>query len=233
MLAGTPGERKSAMNDYGLPNYILDRIRQRRGPLHVYETLDASKTALLVVDMQNAYVAPGAPSEIPAARDLVPNINRLATALREGGGRVVWIKNTLGNAQDDWPTYYHLKTPEINKRLVSALKEGSAGHNLWPQLAALDGDIVLNKYRYSAFHGTILDDTLRKYGITNVAISGVVTNVCCECTARDAMMRNFATIMVADGNASRTGEEHRATLANVLQFFGDVLSTDEILARLG
>ena len=73
---------------------------------------------------------------------------------------------------------------------------------------------------------------MRARGVEMALVAGTVTNVCCECTARDAAMRDFKTIMIADANASRNDEEHNATLSIFLQAFGGVLSTDEAVALI-
>jgi ureidoacrylate peracid hydrolase len=97
-----------------------------------------------------------------------------------------------------------------------------------------DGDWTVKKNRYSAFlpESSDIAERLSAAGIDTVVITGTLTNVCCESSARDAMMRNFRVLMVSDGNAARTDEEHIATLANMLQVFGDVQSTDEVAALL-
>ena len=73
---------------------------------------------------------------------------------------------------------------------------------------------------------------LRSHGIDTIIIVGTVTNTCCECTARDAMMLNYKTVFVSDGNAARSDEEHNASLANILRLFGDVMTTEEVISRL-
>jgi ureidoacrylate peracid hydrolase len=94
--------------------------------------------------------------------------------------------------------------------------------------------MVIEKRRFSALiqGSSDLDRRLREMGIDTVVIMGVVTNSCCECTARDAMMLNYKTVFASDGNGARTDDEHNATLGNILRLFGDVATTDEIIARL-
>jgi ureidoacrylate peracid hydrolase len=98
----------------------------------------------------------------------------------------------------------------------------------------LPEDEIVKKYRYSAFMpGTSeLPGRLRARGFDTVLITGTVTNVCCESSARDANMTNFRTIMVSDGNAAATQEEHDASLAAFYNVFGDVMDTDMIIGRL-
>ena len=96
-----------------------------------------------------------------------------------------------------------------------------------------DDEVVL-KYRFSAFvqGASDLPQRLRAQGYDTVLITGTVTNVCCESSARDAMMLNFKTIMVSDANAARTDEEHNATLSTFYAIFGDVMDTDFLIQRL-
>src|SRR4030095_2804557 len=86
--------RGEVMSGVEFPPEFIANIMARRGRLHVFDALTPRRTALLVIDMQNAWLERGAPWEVPSARGIVPNINRLARALREGGGLVVWIQAT-------------------------------------------------------------------------------------------------------------------------------------------
>lgn len=220
------------MHELNYPESIMSRILARRGKLHIHDSLTGRRTALLVVDLQNAYI--DGPGAIATARDIVPNVNRLAANVRRVGGTVVWIKNTLdGPSMPPWRTYASLRSNQFVRRMKEALREGSAGHELWHELATEPMDIVHQKYRYSAFTGDQhdLEPVLRARGIDTVLICGTVTNVCCESNARDAMMKNLDAIMVSDGNAARTDEEHMASLLNMWQFFGDVMTTDEVIER--
>jgi ureidoacrylate peracid hydrolase len=109
------------------PQATIDFIMRRRGRLHIYESLEPAKTALIVVDMQRAFVAEGAAIETPAARGIVPNINRLARALRTSGGNVVWIVSTYGPQPEDyWPTFFdHVMSREASERFRGALMRGA------------------------------------------------------------------------------------------------------------
>ncbi|HXP03363.1 MAG TPA: cysteine hydrolase, partial [Stellaceae bacterium] len=115
-----------------------------------------------------------------------------------------------------------------------ALTPGSKGHSLWAGLDVKSDDEIVDKYRFSGFMpGTSeLPDRLRARGFDTVLITGTVTNVCCESSARDAMMTNFKTIMVSDGNAAMSREEHDASLTAFYNIFGDVMDTDMVIAAL-
>ncbi|MDE0704622.1 MAG: cysteine hydrolase [Rhodospirillaceae bacterium] len=212
-------------------------IKARRGGrLHVHDTLDPARTALVVVDMQTAFLKPGLPSEVPMAREIVPNINRLAAAFRAAGGNVVWVTTTFDeNIFTEWSSFLGgTVSPEMAKRIARQLMEGAEGHPLWPDIEAEDGDIRSVKRRFSAFiqGSSDIEAQLRARGIDTLAVTGTLTNVCCEATARDAMMRNFHVIMVADGNATYTDAIHNASLTSMSINFADVMTTDEVIGAL-
>jgi len=95
-------------------------------------------------------------------------------------------------------------------------------------------DLIVEKNRFSAFiqGSSNLAEVLRERGLDTLLVTGTVTNVCCESTARDAMMLNFRTIMVTDGNAAVTDEDHNASLIAFYLTFGDIMSADMLIARL-
>jgi nicotinamidase-related amidase len=152
-----------------MPEEIIARVVARVGRAHPFDKLEASKTAFVVVDMQNYYLKPGYLGDVPLARDIVPAINKFAGDLRARGAHVIWVKNASNDTRENW----------------------------------------------SVFH-----------------VGGTATNVCCDVSARDAMMLNFKVIMVPDVLATWTDAEHNATLANFYSIFGDVQTCDEVLASL-
>lgn len=223
------------MHPYTVPSSVKDRVIRRQGKLTSHDTIDASRTALVVVDMQNYFVAEGFPLEVPLARDIVPNINRLARAVRKAGGVVVWVQTTTAGALDTWANFHkHMLTPDRAKTRLAHLDESAEGFALYPRLEPRPGDLYVKKIKYSAFlpGSSDIDARLKSKGIESVLVTGTLTNVCCESTARDAMMLDYRVVMVADGNASVTDEEHAAALNNFMIFFGDVLTTEETLNRL-
>src|SRR4029079_15836999 len=116
----------------------------------------------------------------------------------------------------------------------AAFADGSYGHSLWPELEVLPGDIRVKKTRFGAFvpGSSDLHEVLADRNIDTVIITGTATNVCCESTARDAMMMNYKVIFVSDGTATHNDEEHNATLGIMLAMFADVMTTDEVVVRL-
>jgi ureidoacrylate peracid hydrolase len=224
------------MHKVSIAQSVIDRVIAKRGREHVFENIEPTRTALVVVDMQNAFMLPGVAHALcPMAETIVPNINRLAAAVRATGGCVVWIKTTFTeDALQSWSTYFEMASPEQGKKRIAALTAGSKGHALWPLLDVRPGDVIVEKNRFSAFiqGSSDLAEVLRSHRLDTVLITGTVTNVCCEATARDAMMLNFKTIMVSDANAALTEEDHNASLCAFYLSFGDVMSTDAVIACL-
>ena len=224
------------MHKLSIPQSVIDRVIAKRGRELVYEDIDPAKTALIVVDMQNAFMLAGVAHALcPMAEKIVPNVNRLAEAVRATGGAVVWIKTTFtSDALRSWSTYFEMVTPQLRAQRITALTADSKGHGLWATLDVRPDDLIVEKDRFSAFiqGSSNLADVLRDRGVDTLLVTGTVTNVCCESTARDAMMLNFKTIMVSDANAARTDEEHNATLSTFLAIFGDVMDTDFLIQRL-
>ena len=222
------------MHEFELSQSDKDLIVMRRGRLHAFESIDPSRTALLVVDMQNAFVKKDvAHAYVPEAASIVPNINALATALRTAGGDVVWVKNTFTEESLQSWSHFHeeLWAPGRKETRIQAMSAGTPGHQIYDGLEVRPQDLEVQKTRYSAFiqGSSDLEPMLRERGVDTVLVTGTATNVCCESTARDAMMLNFRTIMVSDGNAAGNDEAHAASLASFWTTFGDVRSTAELI----
>jgi ureidoacrylate peracid hydrolase len=219
-----------------MPQEVLDRVAKRRGNHRALDRADPRKTALVVVDLQNAFMMPGVAHALcEMAASIVPNVNRLADALRQAGGTVAWVRTTATQAcLTEWSQYYEHLTPAQQQKRVEALADGSKGHQFWPDLDIRREDLIVTKTRYSAFiqGASDLEAQLRGRGIDTVLITGTVTNVCCESTARDAMMRNFRTVMISDGNAANTDRDHANSLIAFYLTFGDVETTDAAVAHL-
>jgi ureidoacrylate peracid hydrolase len=221
------------MHKVVIPQSVIDRVIARRGAEHIYADLDPAKTALVVVDMQNAFMLPGVGHSVcDEAREIVPNINRLARSLRQSGGIVVWIKTLFTEASlKEWSNSYAMLRPERKAKRIEALSKGGKGYELWSALEAEAADMMVDKQRFSAFlpEGSNLATQLRGRGIDTVLITGTVTNVCCESSARDAMMMNFRTVMVTDGNAAANDDEHNNSLIAFYLTFGDIMPTDMLV----
>jgi ureidoacrylate peracid hydrolase len=224
------------MHKLEMPSWATAVALDRRGKAHIYDNLDPRKTALVVVDLQNGFMDEEvAIAYVPTAVEIVPNVNKLAAAVRRTGGKVVWIKMTFDAATvASWSEYFDMLTPARRARAIANMAPNARGHELYPTLEVRPEDEIVNKTRFSAFvqGSSDLPERLRAQGFDTVLITGTVTNVCCESSARDAMMLNFKTVMVSDGNAARTDAEHNATLASFYSVFGDVMDTDHLIRCL-
>ena len=211
--------------------YIEEReyLRQesRRGRRHAYERLTSERTALIVIDMVPFFVL-----ENRYCRGIVPNINRLAGALRAACGLVVWVLP----GGDGRPTAAEEEFlgAETARMYAASGGEGPLRQRLCPELAVHEADPIVTKTAASAcFPGhSELPGLLTKRGIDTVVITGTVTNVCCESSARDASTLGYRVIMVADANAARRDQDHNATLYTIYRTFGDVRTTGEVLALI-
>jgi ureidoacrylate peracid hydrolase len=217
------------MHPYSVPDHIRQRVLKRKGRAYSLDAIDCGRSAFVVVDMQNYFVAPGFPSEVPVARDIVANINRMAAAMRAAGGTVAWIQTTAAGALETWGNHHKYgMSPEVTAKRLATLAEDAEGFRLWHALQPFPLDLRVKKIKFSAMlpGSSDLHEILSRRGVDILLVAGTTTNVCCESTARDAMMRNFKTIMVTDGNAANTDEDHNAALGNFYLTFGDIMSTD-------
>jgi nicotinamidase-related amidase len=218
-------------NPYGFPQYVIDRVMAKRGHLNVFDRFDPVRTALLVIDMQNFYVG-----EIASVIGIIPNINRLAREVRARGGLVAFVGMTAGEGRDSlWPIYHdYFFTPEKGANHRDQLSPGHPGHKFHADLEIQDSDVIVYKSRFSPFiqGASNIEEILRARGIDSLIVTGTATNMCCESAARDAMMRDYKVVMVADANGARYPEDHLAGLTSFYQSFGDVRTTDEVINDL-
>lgn len=217
------------------PDLIARLEQERGGRLHLFDRIDPARTAHVVIDLQNGFMEPGAPVEVPVAREIVPNVNAISAAVRRAGGTNIFVRFTTPvDALDGWSSFYARFSHETRKAHQEAFAPGAHGWQLWPELEVKPADLTVDKGRFAAFiPGTCdLHSILQERGIDTLIVTGTLTNCCCESTARDAMQFNYKVIFVSDGNAALTDAEHNATLNNMCALFADVMSTDEVLTAL-
>ncbi|WP_030410293.1 isochorismatase family cysteine hydrolase [Streptomyces sp. NRRL S-1448] len=199
------------------------RQEQRRGRRFAYPHLTPARTALVVIDMVPFFVDAN-----PHARAIVPHIQQLADRLRAAGGMVAWVlpartgRTLVGDE-------FH--GPEAAEMFRNSGGTGPLPGRLWPGLATRPGDIFVEKSGPSAFFPgrCSLPDILEEHHIDTVLVTGTVTQVCCESSARDASTLGYRVVMVADANATGRDQDHNATLATIYRSFGDVRPTAEVL----
>jgi ureidoacrylate peracid hydrolase len=225
------------MHNIEIRKEIVDRVLSRRRRYHLFDRLDPKRTALVVIDMQSAFVEPGSPAEVPAARGVVANINRLAAEARALGVTVIWVThaNIHTRGGSDWAMFFeNFVAAELRQRTIESLAPTAPGQKVWRDMRVEAGDVQVVKNRYSALipGSSNLERILRGLRIENVLVTGTKTNVCCEATGRDAMMMDFRVVMISDCLAALSDDEHRASLETFIQQFGDVMTADEVLAVL-
>lgn len=193
-----------------------------------------AKAALLIIDLQNFFMAEGMPAEIPGARDIVGRVNTLAAAARAHALPVIWMKMTFGPHDTGWTAFDRMRTERQNEARKTMLRAGHPGHDIYPELDVHADDVILEKTRFSAFTrgSSNLEEVLVSRGIDTVIVTGTATNQCCEATARDAMMLNYRVVFIADATAAMDHASHQATLANVEKFVGDVVDTGDLIHAL-
>ena len=226
------------VHDVGIRQEIRDRVIARRGRVHVFDHFLSWQTAMVIIDMQPTFVAAGSPAEVPAARGIVRNISETAAALRDKGTLIVWVThaNRAVGAGSDWDGFFNVfVADDVRERTIASLAQDSPDTQVWHEFNIASTDIHIFKNRYSALiqGSSSLERILRSRGIKNVLIAGTKTNVCCEATARDAMMLDFNVVILSDCTAALSDDEHRATLETFIQQFGDVLTGTEALALVG
>ncbi|MFB0510030.1 MAG: isochorismatase family protein [bacterium] len=190
---------------------------------------NAKKTALLVIDMQNDFINKGSMVYTPMAEAIVPNLKKLISACRQVKIPVIYTAHVHqdpavdGGMTAEW-------WPELKDKKV--LVAGSKGAEIYSEIAPQPNEKIIFKHRYSAFYNTDLEIVLRGLGVSDLIISGVMTNVCCESTARDAFFRDFRVFFLADGTGS--GEEvfHLSSLRALAYAFAYVTTVEEITRNL-
>lgn len=223
------------MHQYRPPDAVREQATHRSGKEWVHSTVDGPRAALVVVDMQNYYCQSGSQGETPVARAIVPNINRAARALRQAGGLVVWIQTSSADAMRLWGNFHRTMLAPARKDLrLAGLSESGNGFALVDGLESQAGDMQVIKVTYSAFGPATPDlhALLQARGIDTVLIAGTLTNVCCETTARHAVILDYNVIMLSDANAARSDEAHAATLNNFMIFFGEVMTVENAMSRM-
>jgi ureidoacrylate peracid hydrolase len=191
------------------------------------------RTALINVDMQNCFVH-GSPIAAPDGLVILERINRLAEACRKAGILVIHASIVVRPDGSNLGVLAEF-SPPVREGILNKGSESAALHS---GLVVDRRDVLLDKPRFGAFHGTDLELILRRRGIDTVIISGVATNVCCETTAREAAVRDFHVFFLSDGTATAAmgnasaAELQKATCATLGFLFAQVLTVDEMIGKI-
>jgi len=211
VTAGTLKERTT---------YWLERI----APFGRRQSLQPQHSALLVIDMQRYFVDPSGAAFLPSAQAILANVQRLVRAFRRARRPLIYTRHVhhpggldAGILADWWG---------------DLIIEGTPASEIHPAIAPRRTDKIVVKHRYSAFYDTELETVLRVLKIKDVVICGVMTNLCCESTARDAFYRDYRTFFLADATGTQSEEMHMASLLNLAYGFAVVTSTEALISQL-
>lgn len=187
--------------------------------------INRDKSALLVVDMQHFFLDPASPTFTCGGLAILPNLQKLIKVFRQAGRPVIYSR--------------HVHHPDgIDAGIMGwwwegMCLEGSPESEIHNDIAPLPSEKVVFKHRYSAFYNTDLETILRSFKIEDLVMTGIMTNMCCESTTRDAYYRDYRVFFLADGTGSVTEEMHLASLLNVAFGFAWVTDVDTIVTQVG
>ncbi len=213
---------------YVTQDTLADRTREWISRIRRYQQhelkLNVDRAALLVIDMQVFFLESQSPTFTCGGLAILPNVGRLVRAFRRAGRPVIFTR--------------HVHHP--NKLDAGIMEwwwegmclEGSPESEIHPDLKPLPDEKIVLKHRYSAFYNTDLETVLRCLKIEDIVISGVMTNLCCESTARDAYFRDYRVFFLADGTGTVEEEMHEASLMNLAFGFACVTPSQTILDAL-
>ena len=188
-------------------------------------TLEAESAALLVVDMQNFFVDPAGPAYVEETRAILPGLKALIEAFRGRNRPVIFTSH--GHTSEE------LDGGILAWWWADLCKEGTEDAEIYPEIAPLPDEKIIRKHRYSAFYNTDLETVLRCLKVEDLVVSGVMSNICCESTARDAYFRDHRVFFLADATAGSTEELHLSTLKNLAYAFAYVTDVGTILRQMG
>jgi nicotinamidase-related amidase len=186
-------------------------------------TPDLSKMALMVIDMQVFFCSPGAPAYMDAVPAILSNVKKLIEQFRIWNRPLIFTRHVHRADGSD--------AGIMKWWWQDMCVEGTPESEIHPELTPLPNELVVTKHRYSAFYNTDLEILLRGKGITELVITGVMTNMCCETTTRDAYMRDMKIQFVADATATSNEDMHLASLLNLALGFANITTTNELISR--
>ncbi len=215
--------------NYATPQNMEDRTLAWQDELEVYckagKRFDPGmkNMALLVIDVQEFFMNDRSHAFVPASQAILPNIRQLINKFREIKQPVIFTRHAYLKGEDQGI---------MGRWWGDNIMDDDPLSQITTELAPLPDEPVIRKTRYSAFMGTELEDMLREKGIDTVLITGVVTHLCCESTAREAFMKDFAVYMTIDGTASYSEELHISSLRALATGFAIPVTTRDIIFRL-
>jgi nicotinamidase-related amidase len=186
--------------------------------------LNTEKSALLVIDMQQFFLDTASPTFTCGGAAILSRVKSLINAFRQAHRPVIFTRHV--HHPDD------LDSGIMGWWWEGMCLEGSPESEIHPELTPLPGEKVVLKHRYSSFYNTDLETVLRCLKVEDLVISGIMTNMCCESTARDAYYRDYRIFFLADGTGSINEEMHCASLLNLAYGFAYVTTSNTITAQI-
>ncbi len=181
--------------------------------IHDSITIEPSKTALIVVDMQNDFVKEGGSLVVPDAEGTVPAIQNLLSFARSAGMKVVYSQDTHTEGDPEWDIW-----PEH-------CREGSWGWEIVDELQPRDDELVIRKVRYDAFYGTHLDHFLRLWNVERLMLCGTVANICVHYTAASAALRWYDIVIPKDATSALDPFDLESSLRQTAFLFNGTITT--------
>jgi nicotinamidase-related amidase len=216
------------MNPYVTSDSLKDKSGEWLNKIKAFNThkmeLNSETSALLVIDMQDFFLDESSLTFTCGGLAILPKLKELISAFRDVGRPVIYTR--------------HVHNPQLNDAGIMGwwwegiCLEGSPESEVHKSIAPQPEDKVIFKHRYSAFYNTDLETVLRCLKVEDLVITGIMTNLCCESTARDSYFRDYRVFFPADGTGSVTEEMHLASLLNLAFGFAYVTECEEIIESL-
>ncbi len=216
------------MQPYVTAGQISDKTRDWLKSIQPFNRdcpeLNLTKTALMVIDMQKFFLDPESPTYTCGGEAIIPNVKNLIGAFRRANSPIIYTK--------------HVHHPDnLDAGIMGwwwegMCLEGSPESEIHDELTPLPNEKVVQKHRYSAFYNTDLETILRCLKIEDIVITGIMTNMCCESTARDAYYRDYRVFFPADSTGSINERMHLASLLNLAFGFAYITTADKITAQI-
>jgi ureidoacrylate peracid hydrolase len=202
------------------------------------EKVDPRHAALVLVDVQNDFCAEGGAMhrdgrDLSLVTAMIPRLERLVEAARAAQVRCVWIRCLYNTGPNHYLSEVWLEQAKRRRNgayVQYPVCEDKEWNGDFFRVRPRPDEVIITKHRYGAFEGTDLDLVLRSQGIRTVIMTGVATNVCVETTARQAFLRDYYVVFTSDCSATYSQAAHDATLYNIDQFFGEVVTSEQVMA---
>ena len=176
--------------------------------------------ALLVIDMQKYFLEDESHACVPMGGAVLENISRLTSSFRDAARPVIYTRHALLDDED---------AGIMDRWWADTIRVSDSISEIASEIAPAEGEEVIRKTRYNAFIGTPLESVLKSANVKSIVVTGVMTHLCCESTAREAFMRDFTVYFVVDGTASSDEDLHLSSLKTLTDGFAVPVTTEEVL----